>query len=83
MLQSYARKIERPMVFNDEGRSRVRDLSSFSIHEHDEGGDDLVLAQAMNFEIVNAEDSMSPKTRNVIKINVLLIIIFCCLSLNG
>lgn len=67
MLQSYARKIERPMVFNDEGSSRVSRLSSFSNHEHDEGGDDLVLAQAMNFEIVNAEDSMSPKTRNHIE----------------
>ena len=65
MLQSYARHTTPHTMGNiyEYQPTLTPTLSTSSIEVI--GEEDLTYAQSMNFEVVNAEDSMSPSTRNV------------------
>lgn len=64
MLQSYARKVDRPM-FTGNGELIEEDGSYENIETSDVKENNLQLAQDMNFEVVTADDYISPGTRSV------------------
>lgn len=70
VLQNYAQKTERPLTIYGYGHDTLR-VKSTLLEEDDEEEvievrmDDLTLAQSMNFEIINVDDTMSTRTKNV------------------
>lgn len=70
VLQDYAKKTERPLTIYGYGRDTLRANSALLEETNEEEvievkTDDLTLAKSMNFEIINVDDSMSARTKNV------------------
>ena len=64
MLQSYARKVDRP-IFSNHGKISEEDNSFENIEPGDLKEGTLQMAQDMNFEVVNVDDYISTGTKNV------------------
>ena len=70
VLQNYAQKTERPLTIYGYGCDTLRVKSTLLEEDNEEEVievrmDDLTLAQSMNFEIINVDDTMSTRTKNV------------------
>lgn len=70
VVQDYAQKTERPLTIYGYGRDTLRGKSALLEESNEEEVkevrmDDLTLAQSMNFEVINVDDTMSTRTKNV------------------
>ena len=65
MLQSYARKVDRPLYGGGDVNPIAEDGSYENIESSDVQDSHLQLAQDMNFEVVDPDDYISPATRTV------------------
>ncbi len=69
MLQSYARKVDKPLytgsvdaIVENDTCSSYENIEASDVHVKDSN---LQLAQDMNFEVVSADDYISPGIRTV------------------